>query len=122
MSIIGPSSPAGGGAGLITGRKPYTMLDEISVAHGATRLRALILLPLFFFVAGALVMGYEFCWSCHGVPGGSCQSMQVQSGTRNPAEGSKRFVATLIVSQRGTHRNHVRQTIIAGHPSVAAFL
>lgn len=60
-AMIGTSaSPVHGvNQGIITGRKPYRMLDEVSEAHGATRLRALALLPLFFFLMGALVISYE---------------------------------------------------------------
>lgn len=45
--------------GIITGSKPYRMLDEISVANGATRLRALFVLPFLCFLMGALVLAYE---------------------------------------------------------------
>jgi hypothetical protein len=47
------------GPGIITGRKPYVVLDEVCVAHGATRLRALVLLPLMCFLMGALTLMYE---------------------------------------------------------------
>lgn len=48
-----------GASGIIDGRKPYVMLDETSTASGATRLRALALLPVTCFLLGALVLTYE---------------------------------------------------------------
>jgi hypothetical protein len=53
---------AGAGAapvGILHGRKPYTLLNETSAAHGAARLRALPLLSLMFVLLGSLVLVHE---------------------------------------------------------------